>query len=339
VGGVKVGAFLINILGVLCLRIHAVHNTPAHFFQVRHYTSQKYQQSSFRVSYATPARMQVISFGAKVSNTILLLSLCLILCFHNMIVASFQNLIEWILLLGALALCFAIAGLMLFVAIAALDVPQLPRPQKPAEQTRAERGMPWQKSCLGPKPIQPSRKARRQHQKFERKRQQQEEKRYYEEEKKFYQDENYHHQQASGESEWTRFEQKEQKHNFEDAHYREQQAVIVSASTIKAFSKWREQCRTQLQAPERITRIPCPPEVTCPDIACKMRISSVGICSHGLKKLYEDSKLEEKDLKDELKLWHPNGAKVNQVRENCKIQVLGMANEIAHALQEILKDI
>lgn len=46
----------------------------------------------------------------------------------------------------------------------------------------------------------------------------------------------------------------------------------------------------------------------------------------------------ERALKDELRLWHPNGAKVNQVGESCKIQVLGMANEIAHVLQEMLKN-
>jgi hypothetical protein len=49
-------------------------------------------------------------------------------------------------------------------------------------------------------------------------------------------------------------------------------------------------------------------------------------------------RLETGELKDELRLWHPNGAKVNQVGEACKIHVLGMANEIAHVLQEMLKD-
>jgi hypothetical protein len=48
--------------------------------------------------------------------------------------------------------------------------------------------------------------------------------------------------------------------------------------------------------------------------------------------------LGEKDLKDELRLWHPNGLRVNQVGESCKAEVLGMANEIAHVLQEMLKN-
>lgn len=50
-------------------------------------------------------------------------------------------------------------------------------------------------------------------------------------------------------------------------------------------------------------------------------------------------RLGERELKDELRLWHPNGAKVNQVGEGYKTQVLGMANEIAHVLQELLKDV
>ena len=58
-----------------------------------------------------------------------------------------------------------------------------------------------------------------------------------------------------------------------------------------------------------------------------------------MKKLYETSKLEERELKDELRLWHPNGAKVNQVRASGRKQILEMANEIAHVLQEVLEEL
>jgi hypothetical protein len=133
--------------------------------------------------------------------------------------------------------------------------------------------------------------------------------------------------------------QEEQRRNLEEARRRRQQAANASASTITAFSKWREDCRTLLQAPELITNMPQPPHPPCSRNTCNTRSSYLGLCSHGLRKLYETSKLEERELKDELRLWHPNGAKVNQVGESCKAQVLGMSNEIAHVLQEMLKTI
>jgi hypothetical protein len=84
--------------------------------------------------------------------------------------------------------------------------------------------------------------------------------------------------------------------------------------------------------------MPQPPRSPCSNTACNTTISYLGVCSHSLRKQYEILRLEIGELKDELKLWHPNGAKVNQIGESCKIQVLGMANEIAHVLQEVLKD-
>jgi hypothetical protein len=44
-------------------------------------------------------------------------------------------------------------------------------------------------------------------------------------------------------------------------------------------------------------------------------------------------------LKDELRLWHPNGARVNQVSGEYREKVLGMANEIVQVLQETLEDL
>jgi hypothetical protein len=112
--------------------------------------------------------------------------------------------------------------------------------------------------------------------------------------------------------------QEEQRRIHEEAcRHRERQAASDLESTTKTFPKWREDCRTSLQAPELITKMPCPPRVTCSDIACKTRSSSLGVCSHDLRMLYLDSKLEEKEVKGESRLWHPNGAKVNRVEEGC----------------------
>lgn len=74
-------------------------------------------------------------------------------------------------------------------------------------------------------------------------------------------------------------------------------------------------------------------------MSCNTTTSYLGVCSHVLKRLYRTLRLDKGELKDELRLWHPNGAKVNQVRDDCKTQVLGMANEIAPVLQEMLKEV
>lgn len=66
-------------------------------------------------------------------------------------------------------------------------------------------------------------------------------------------------------------------------------------------------------------------------------LTPFGVCSHLLRKVHETSTLDEKELKDELRVWHLNGAKVNQVEAGCRKQVVEMANEIAQVLQEILK--
>ncbi|KAI4846693.1 hypothetical protein E4T44_04920 [Aureobasidium sp. EXF-8845] len=67
-----------------------------------------------------------------------------------------------------------------------------------------------------------------------------------------------------------------------------------------------EACRRLEQqaasAPELITKMPCPPKETCPDVAYKTRSSDLGVYSHGLRKLYLDSMLEEKEVEDELRL-------------------------------------
>ncbi|CAC9885468.1 unnamed protein product [Aureobasidium pullulans] len=79
-------------------------------------------------------------------------------------------------------------------------------------------------------------------------------------------------------------------------------AVPVSA----VFAVWRKDCRTLLQTPELITKIPLPPHDSCPRGRCNLRSDYLKICSHRLKQFYIDSNLEEKELKDELRLWHPN---------------------------------
>lgn len=105
------------------------------------------------------------------------------------------------------------------------------------------------------------------------------------------------------------------------------------------FTSWRQDCKTLLQTPELVTDMPRLPCLPCPKGHCNSKPTHIGVCFHRLKKLYETSRLEEKELKDEMRLWHPNGAKVNQVGAGCRKQVLDMANEIAHVLQEILEDL
>lgn len=131
---------------------------------------------------------------------------------------------------------------------------------------------------------------------------------------------------------------KEQIRQTEEVRLGRQQAPRASRSPTTSFTEWRKDCRTLFQQPELITRMPQPPYSLCPSIACNTTASHLGVCSHTLKRLYRTLRLDERELKDELRLWHPNGAKVNQVREGCKVQVLGMANEIARVLQELLKD-
>ncbi|CAD0099738.1 unnamed protein product [Aureobasidium mustum] len=135
--------------------------------------------------------------------------------------------------------------------------------------------------------------------------------------------------------------QEEQRRNLEEFRRHHQQTSSTSAMQA-AFTSWRQDCRTLLQTPELITdmpRLPCLPCLPCPKGHCDSRPTHIGVCSHRLKKLYETSKLEEKELKDELGLWHPNGAKVNQVGAGGRKQILEMANEIAHVLQEVLEDL
>lgn len=132
---------------------------------------------------------------------------------------------------------------------------------------------------------------------------------------------------------------KEQVRQTEEVRHGRQQAPRASTSPTTSFAEWRKDCRTLFQQPELITRMPQPPYSLCSNIACSTTTSHLRVCSHALKRLYRTLRLDERELKDELRLWHPNGAKVNQVEEGCKIQVLGMANEIARVLQELLKEV
>ena len=132
--------------------------------------------------------------------------------------------------------------------------------------------------------------------------------------------------------------QEEQRRNLEEFRRHHQQTSSTSAMQA-AFTSWHQDCRTLLQTPELITNMPRLPCLPCPKGHCNSRPSHIGVCSHRLKKLYETSKLEERELKDELRLWYPNGAKVNQVRASGRKQILEMANEIAHVLQEVLEEL
>jgi len=132
---------------------------------------------------------------------------------------------------------------------------------------------------------------------------------------------------------------KEQIRQTEEVRHGHQQAPRASRSPTASFADWRKDCRTLFQQPELITRMPQPPYSLCSNIACSTTTSHLRVCSHTLKRFYRSLRLDERELKDELRLWHPNGAKVNQVGEGCKIQVLGMANEIARVLQEMLKEV
>jgi hypothetical protein len=123
--------------------------------------------------------------------------------------------------------------------------------------------------------------------------------------------------------------------NFEEARFLRQQAANASAITTAAFSKWREDCRTLLQTPELIIEMPRLLYVPCVNSTCDTISSHLQICTHGLRKLYEDARLDWWELATELSLWNPDGMKVNQMGEDCKIEFLSMADEITHVLQEI----
>lgn len=131
--------------------------------------------------------------------------------------------------------------------------------------------------------------------------------------------------------------QEEQRRNLEE--FRRHQHHTSSTSAMQAaFTRWRQDCRTLLQTPEHITDMPRLPCLPCPKGHCNLRSIYTGVCSHRMRKLYETAQLDEKELKDELRLWHPDGAKVNQVGKCCRTEVLEMATEIAHVLQEILEE-
>jgi hypothetical protein len=130
--------------------------------------------------------------------------------------------------------------------------------------------------------------------------------------------------------------QEEQRRNLEEARRRRrQQATNASALITAAFLKWREDCRTLLQTPGHITEMPHLLYAPCVDSPCKTISSYLQVCTHGLRKLYEDARLDWWELETESRLWNPDGMKVNQMGEDCKKQFLSMADEIAHVLQEI----
>lgn len=132
--------------------------------------------------------------------------------------------------------------------------------------------------------------------------------------------------------------QEEQRRNLEEFRRRHEHTSSTSAMQA-VFTTWRQDCRTLLQTPELITDMPRLPCLPCPKGYCNFRSIHTGVCSHRLRKLYETLQLEEKELKDELRFWHPDGAKVNQVGTGYRQKVLQMADEIAYVLQEILKDV
>lgn len=132
--------------------------------------------------------------------------------------------------------------------------------------------------------------------------------------------------------------QEEQRRRLEEERRHHQESSSPSALRAKAFSKWRKDCRRLLGKPGVVTNLPCPPYSSCPLGTCYNILSPISICSHGLRELYKDSRLEEWELKDELRFWHPSGVTVNRVADRSKAHVLGMANEIAHVLQEMLRD-
>lgn len=132
--------------------------------------------------------------------------------------------------------------------------------------------------------------------------------------------------------------QEEQRRNLEEFRRRHQHTSSTEAMQA-VFTRWRQDCRNLLQTPELITDMPQLPCLPCPKGHCSSRLIHIGVCSHGLKKLYQTPQLEEQELKDELRLWHPSEAKVKQVGTGCRKRVLEMADEIAHVLQEILEDL
>ena len=245
-----------------------------------------------------------------------LLAIGLLSCFRHAIIAFLAGIIKWV------------------TAINAADFPEVYEVPQNRRRRRAQRDVPWQSSCFEPRrgATLPSRTARRRHARKERK------ERWQEEQRRNLEEAYRRHQQASGAPGGTRFWQEEHERTFEDHHRSQQQQTSKPSASTTAFTKWRKHRHTLLQTPGLIAKMPQPPRSPCSSIACNTTTSCLGVCSHSLRKQYENLRLDEQELKNELRLWHPNGAKVNQVGENCKVQVLGMANEIAHVLQEMLKD-
>jgi hypothetical protein len=238
----------------------------------------------------------------------------LMICFRHRITSFLSflgDIIKWMMRI-------AFGLLVVYAAVNAPNFSQIRQSQRPTAQTREPRGVPWQESCSGQRPFQPSRAARRRHRKQERQRQRKEEER-----RKF--DEFYRrHQEASAKSESARFWEEARGHNFwqeyhegnsweeepehtswqeEDTSWKEgprrnfenhrrqqQQSASASASTTTAFSKWRENCRTLLQTPNLITTVPRPPHLSCSNIGCNIQPSCLKVCSHGMRKLYRDSR-------------------------------------------------
>lgn len=106
---------------------------------------------------------------------------------------------------------------------------------------------------------------------------------------------------------------------------------------VQQFITWRNQCRLLLQYPELVTKLPYPPRLDCHHPGCTSTSRYLHLCSHGLRKLYGDAGLGFEELRDEYRFWHPNGARVNRVREEFRGEVLGAANEVVQALGGLLE--
>jgi len=89
-----------------------------------------------------------------------------------------------------------------------------------------------------------------------------------------------------------------------------------------------------LADPQNAKGFPQPDPIECDDIDCKNKSRFMDMCPHELENLYEESRLNGKEYRNEYRRFHPNRGAVYQIPKPYREEALKMVTELTFVLDK-----